>query len=162
MSLTKLIDINPNSFWGRLLRLPLRLLSGRAVVPVMSGINRGYKWRVGSNIHGCWLGIYESDKQQLMNLLVTQGMIAYDIGANAGFYTLGLARLVGSGGRVCAFEPLAENAANILDHLRLNCCSNATLYQVAVSDQNGLSAFHVGKSNSTGHLGDGGGIGCRL
>ena len=156
MSHTKLIDISPNSFFGRLLRLPLRLLPDRMVVPVLSGINKGYSWRVGSNIHGCWLGTYESDKQQLMNLLVKPGMIAYDIGANAGFYTLALARLVGSGGAVCAFEPLAENAANILEHLRLNRCSNATLYQVAVSDQNGLSAFHVAQSNSMGYLEGGG------
>lgn len=156
MSHTKLIDISPNSFFGRLLRLPLRLLPGRMVVSVLSGINKGYRWRVGSNIHGCWIGTYESDKQQLMNLLVKPGMVAYDIGANAGFYTLALARLVGSGGAVCAFEPLAGNAANILEHLRLNRCSNATLYQVAVSDQNGLSAFHVAQSNSMGYLGGAG------
>ncbi len=157
MGFTKRVDTNPNTFFGRLLRLPLRLLPGRTVVPVLRGINRGFRWRVGSNIHGCWLGTYESDKQQLMNLLVKPGMIAYDIGANAGFYTLALARLVGSGGKVCAFEPLAENVANILEHLRLNSCSNVTLYQVAASDQNGLSAFQVAQSNSMGCLGGGGG-----
>lgn len=157
MRFTKLVDINPNTFFGRLLRLPLRLLPGRTVVPVLRGINKGHRWRVGSNIHGCWLGTYESDKQQIMNLLVKPGMIAYDIGANAGFYTLALARLVGRGGTVCAFEPLAENAANILEHLRLNSCSNVTLYQVAVSDQNGLSAFQVAQSNSMGYLVGGGG-----
>lgn len=156
LSFTTLTDISPNSFFGRLLRLPLRFLPGRTVVPVLSGINKGLRWRVGSNIHGCWLGTYESDKQRLMSRLVKPGMIAYDIGANAGFYTLALARLVGSGGVVCAFEPLAENAANILEHLRINHCSNATLYQVAVSDENGLSAFHVAQSNSMGYLGGAG------
>ncbi len=157
MSLTKLTDINSNTFLGKLLRLPLRLLPGRMVVPVLRGINKGYRWRVGSNIHGCWLGTYESDKQQLMSQLVKPGMVAYDIGANAGFYTLALARLVGNGGAVFAFEPYAENAANILEHLRLNSCGNATLYQVAVSDQHGFSAFHVShQSNSAGYLGGGG------
>jgi len=70
MSPAKWIDISPDTFFGRLSRLPLRLLPGRMVVSVLSGINKGYRWRVGSNIHGCWLGTYESDKQQLMSLLV--------------------------------------------------------------------------------------------
>lgn len=148
--------IAPDRFLGKLLRLPLRLLPGRAIMPVLSGINRGCRWRVGSNIHGCWLGIYESDKQQLMRLLTRPGMVAYDVGANAGFYTLALSRLVGGSGRVFAFEPLAENAANILNHIRLNHCGNTILYQVAVSDKNGLAAFLVEQCNSSGRLGGAG------
>ena len=148
--------IGPDTFLGKLLRLPLGLLPGGAVVPVLSGINKGYRWRVGSNIHGCWLGSYEADKQRLMGKLVKPGMVVYDIGANAGFYTLALARLVGKEGKVCAFEPLAENTANILEHLRLNDCTNTMLYQVAVSDRQGLSAFHIAQSNSMGHLSEGG------
>jgi FkbM family methyltransferase len=156
MSLTKLVDIRPHTTFGKLVRLPLRLLPGRTVMPILRGINKGYKWRAGSSIHGCWLGIYESDKQQLMKRLVKPGMIAYDIGANAGFYSLALARLVGSEGAVCAFEPLAENAANIIDHLRFNKCNNVTLYQVAVSDRNDLFAFHVAENNAMGYLGGNG------
>lgn len=152
----RLPELGPDGLLGKLLRLPLRLMPGRALVPVLSGINKGYRWRVGSNIHGCWLGSYEADKQKLMRQLVRPGMVACDIGANAGFYTLALARLVGTRGAVYAFEPLAENAANILDHLRLNRCSNTTLYQVAVSDQEGLSAFQVAQNNSMGHLGESG------
>lgn len=148
------VDARANSFFGKLLRLPLRFLPGRMVVPVLRGVNKGYRWRVGSNIHGCWLGTYESDKQQLMSRLVKPDMIAYDIGANAGFYTLALARMVGGEGAVYAFEPYAENALNILEHLQLNRCCNATLYQTAVSDQNGLSAFQVARSNSMGSLGE--------
>ena len=148
------VDARANSFFGKLLRLPLRFLPGRMVVPVLRGVNKGYGWRVGSNIHGCWLGTYESDKQQLMSRLVKPGMIAYDIGANAGFYTLALAHMVGGEGAVYAFEPYAENALNILEHLQLNRCCNATLYQTAVSDQNGLSAFQVARSNSMGSLGE--------
>ncbi len=148
--------IAPDRFLGKLLRLPLRLLPGRAIMPVLSGINKGCRWRVGSSIHGCWLGIYESDKQQLMRILARPGMVAYNIGANAGFYTLALSRLVSGSGRVFAFEPLAENVANILDHIRLNHCGNTILYQVAVSDKNGLAAFLVEQCNSSGRLGGAG------
>lgn len=152
MGLTKLTNINPKTLFGKMLRLPFKLIPKRTIVPILSGINKGYRWRVGSNIHGCWLGTYEADKQRLMNLLVIPGMVAYDIGANAGFYTLALARLTGNEGAVYAFEPLAENAANILDHLQLNCCKNTALYQMAVADRNSISAFQIAQSNSMGCL----------
>lgn len=151
-----MLNTRYNSLAGRLLRLPLRLLPKRAVVPVLSGINRGCKWRVDSSIHRCWLGYYESDKQQLLAELVKPGMVAYDIGANAGFYTLALSRLVGAGGSVHAFEPLEENADNIRDHLRMNACGNVILHQVAVSNRDGHSAFHVEACNAKGHLADDG------
>lgn len=151
-----LANIGTDRFLGKLLRLPLRLLPGRTVLSVRTGINKGYRWRVGSSIHGCWLGTYEADKQATLSQLARPGMIAWDIGANAGFYSLALARLVGSRGRVHAFEPLAENAANILDHLRLNRCDNVALYQLAVSDRNGLAPFHVAESNAMGHLSESG------
>lgn len=151
-----MLNIAHNSWLGWLLRLPLRLLPKRAVVPVLRGINRGFAWRVGASIHGCWLGHYEMDKQRRLSELVNPGMVAYDIGANAGFYSLAFSRMVGGQGSVHAFEPLAENAANILEHMRLNACANLSLYQVAVSDHDGFSAFQVAPSNAMGHLTDAG------
>lgn len=151
-----MLNTRYDSLAGRLLRLPLRLLPERAVMPVLSGINRGCRWRVGSSIHRCWLGYYESDKQRLLAALAKPGMVAYDVGANAGFYTLALSHLVGPGGRVHAFEPLPENAANVRDHLQLNACGNVVLHQVAVSDRDGHASFHVAASNAMGHLADDG------
>ncbi len=79
-------------YFGRssLLRAPLALIPKSAVVTVRSGINRGRKWIVGSNTHGCWLGHYERQKQELIGRLVKPGMTVFDVGANAGFYTLAL------------------------------------------------------------------------
>src|SRR5688572_27975846 len=95
--------ISPRSFWGALLRLPLRAIPKRTTVKVQSGINRGMKWIVGSSIHGCWLGTYELEKQPVIERFVRPGMTVFDIGANAGFYTLAFSRLVGEEGRVWAF-----------------------------------------------------------
>lgn len=61
------------SLFGRLLRLPLKLLPAGLTVPVLSGLNRGMKWKVGSSVHGCWLGFYEKDKQQLIARLIQPG-----------------------------------------------------------------------------------------
>lgn len=141
-----------DSLLGWVLRLPLRLLPVSAVVPVLSGLNRGRRWRVGSSIHGCWLGIYETEKQQCMARLVKPGMAAWDIGANAGFYTLALSRLTGPDGCVHAFEPLPENAASVREHLKLNDCTNANLHQLALSDRNGEATFLIRDSNAMGCL----------
>ena len=143
---------------GRVIRLPLKLLPKNLIVRVVSGINKGFKWRVGSTVHGCWLGFYESDKQQVIKNIVKRDMIIYDIGANAGFYTLAFSRLVGKEGKVYSFEPLAENANNILRHININKCNNTFLYQIAISDVDGMSTFNVNEtSNSMGSLSQTGG-----
>jgi FkbM family methyltransferase len=147
--------IPPDTLAGGLLRLPLRLLARDRVMTVRSGVNKGLQWIAGASVHGCWLGHYESEKQRILEGLVRPGMVAYDIGANAGFYTLAFSRLVGPSGQVWAFEPFPENAANLLRHLELNRVSNATLLQAAVSDRTELARFQAGPNNSAGKLGSG-------
>jgi hypothetical protein len=80
---------------GKVLRLPLRLLPKGMVVPILTGPAKGQKWIVGSSNHGCWLGTYELEKQAVLERFVKPGMTVYDIGAQAGFYSLFFSRLVG-------------------------------------------------------------------
>lgn len=119
---------------------------------VLGGPNRGLRWRTGSSVHGCWVGTYERDKVELLSRHVRPGMVAYDIGANAGYYTLLLSRLVGPSGRVYAFEPLPENLVNLLHHVTVNGLANCELVAAAVSDGNGLAGFQVAASNSMGSI----------
>lgn len=147
-----LSDLHPESMLGALVRLPLRLIPRSHVITVKGGLNKGARWIVGSNTHGCWLGTYESEKQNLVSKLVRRGMVVWDVGANAGFYTLAFARLVGDAGRVYAFEPFAENTNNLLKHVRLNRLSNATVIQAALGANTGLVGFCVAHSNSMGHI----------
>lgn len=140
-----------DSLAGRLIRLPLRLIPRDSDVRVRSGLNQGFRWRTGSATHGCWIGSYEAEVQRLPEF-VRDGMTCYDIGANAGFYTLALARLAGATGRVVAMEPLPENAANLLHHVRINHLPQVTIIQTAVSDEDGLAGFERHESPSMGHL----------
>src|ERR671930_32338 len=48
---------------------------------------------------------YEVFEVSLFKESLDAGMVAVDVGANVGYYTLIAARIVGSGGRVFAFEP---------------------------------------------------------
>jgi FkbM family methyltransferase len=153
---SRLSRLSPTSFLGALLRLPLRVIPKSAVVGVRSGINEGLRWVVGSSIHGCWLGHYEIEKQAVVRRLVKPGMKVFDIGANAGFYTLAFARLVGERGHVWAFEPLAENVQNLRRHVALNGFTNVTVVQAAVSERAGVARFATAESNSMGRLAAGG------
>lgn len=137
---------------GRLLRLPLKLLPRGMMVSVCSGVNRGFRWMVGSSTHGCWLGTYEADKQDAVRRLAKPGMTIFDVGANAGFYTMAFSRLVGAKGRVYAFEPLAGNVANLLKHVAINNAGNVTVIQTAVADRSGIVAFQRGANNAIGMI----------
>ena len=136
------------------MRMPLRLLPRRTVLTVRRGLNRGVKWVTGSSTHGCWLGTYEFEKQMALQRFVKAGMQIFDIGANAGFYTLAFSRLCGDRGKVWAFEPFAENVTNLLRHVELNGLGNVTLFQVAVAEKRGMTGFRISESNAMGKLSD--------
>jgi FkbM family methyltransferase len=140
---------------GRILRLPLRFMPRSATVRVMSGPIRGMRWKVGSSVHGCWLGSYEADKVEIVMRSVRPGMTVFDIGANAGYYTLLFSRQVGPTGRVFAVEPLPENGASLLHHVRVNGIANTRVISAAMGAMAGWMNFQVAGSNSMGHLGGG-------
>jgi FkbM family methyltransferase len=77
------------------------------------------------------------DKREISILreYVKQDDVVLDIGANIGFYTQILSRLVGNGGKVYAFEPDLLN----FKRLQKNCGSlpNVALNHKAVSDSTG-------------------------
>jgi len=147
-------SIPSTSFPGWFLRLPLRLIPKTSIVRVRAGLNKGMKWIVGSGTHGCWLGTYESEKQSALKQFVKTGMTVFDIGANAGFYTLAFSRLVGVEGQVWVFEPSAENAEYLLRHISLNQLHNVNLIQAAVSDKIGIIGFQITGCHATGHIVD--------
>gem|GEM_PF-6605628 len=108
---------------------------------IRRGPAKGMKWIVGAATHGCWLGTYELDKQNSLQKFVRPGMIAYDVGAQAGFYTLILSRLVGDKGRVFAFEPNARELTYLIRHVSLNRLRNVEIVQAAVGEKSGMVPF---------------------
>jgi FkbM family methyltransferase len=144
--------ISDHSYFGKALRLPLRLIPEAAVVPVLQGPLRGKRWRVGSSNHGCWLGSYEYEKQRVLQRSIKPGDVVYDIGANVGFYTLLASTLVAEHGRVYAFEPLPSNLEDLRNHLKLNRIRNSTVIEAAVSSRDGEAYFDPSMNRSQGRL----------
>ena len=143
---------------GKLFRLPLKLIPAKTVLPILQGKLKGKKWIKGSSINGCWLGTYEFDKQILFEKYVKPGMVVYDIGANAGFYTLLSAVLTGSNGKVFAFEPVPQNIFYIKKHLGLNKITNTVVVEKAVSDKISKLKFDLSSNPSMGHFSENGKI----
>jgi FkbM family methyltransferase len=140
----------------RLVRLPLQLVPAGTVVPILTGPARGSLWIVGTLTHGCWLGTYERRTQAQLVYGLRPGDVAYDVGANAGFFTLLMSKLVGPAGRVHAFEPHPRNLENLHRHLALNNVANVTVHPVAVGDKTGKATFHCSDDSATGRLARGG------
>jgi len=142
--------------FGRLLRMPLRLIPPTAVVPVVSGPGRGMRWIVGSAPHGAWLGTLERDKLFRFMARARPGMTVWDIGANVGLYTLPSARAVAPAGCVVAFEPMPRNLHFLRRHLALNGLAGVAVCEVAVSDRAGTLRMKEGDSPSEFHADPGG------
>lgn len=140
------------SLLGRLCRLPLALLPKGMVLPILQGPCKGMYWVVGSSTHGCWLGSYEAPKMRAFGKAIRPGDVVYDIGANAGIYTLAASRLAQPEGGVVAIEPLPRNIALLRRHLKLNSCRNVTVLPIALSDENGEALFDDSCNASMGHL----------
>jgi FkbM family methyltransferase len=155
MVLRNLSAIPGNTFLGKVLRLPLRLIPGNAALPVLAGRLRGYRWIAASSTHGCWLGTYEYEKQVLFETMINEGSTVFDIGANVGFYTLLASSLTGPNGKVVAFEPVPRNLHYLKQHLHLNQITNVTVIEAAVADQTGTTEFDESNSSSTGRLAPG-------
>src|SRR4030065_1824716 len=145
-------NIDNRSLVGKILRLPLRLIPKNMIVPILQGPMKGLRWRVGSSNHGCWRGTYELEEQLFFMRLVQTGMIVWDVGANAGVYTLLFSRLVSESGTVVAFEPLPSNFDHLMIHLKANRFTNVKVIQAAVSDRKGVTGFSTGSSNSMGMI----------
>jgi FkbM family methyltransferase len=143
--------LSPTTKLGRLARYPLKLVPPTMVMPVLTGKLRGKRWIVGSGIHGCWLGWYESEKQRVISKEVRPNTVFYDVGANVGFYSLLAAVLVGPG-KVFSFEPLPRNISYLKRHLALNHASNVDVQELAISDKNSAAKFSVEKTGYMGHL----------
>ncbi len=114
-----------------------------------SGPLEGFRMRVDWRNHrGFVYGSWEPDVVDAISDHVSEGMLVLDVGAQSGFYTLLLSRLVGSSGKVVAFEPLPANFRVLVENIEMNGLQNVTARPEAVVDKPGTMEFNVPPKDS--------------
>jgi FkbM family methyltransferase len=138
-------------FFGRLqFRLPVvgpliglvgrRLVAGEGTIK--HGVGAGLKFDATGLAPGFVLGTTDPREQEALARYLKPGGVFYDIGANAGFFCVLAARLVGPEGAVYAFEPHPANAARIRKNSTLNGFA-IQVVEAAVCDSVGQTTLHL-------------------
>ena len=96
-------------------------------------------------------GLYEKYETNLFKRVVSEGMTVVDLGANIGYYTLLLAKLVGRGGKVFAFEPDPDNFSLLLKNVEANGYDNVIPVRKAVSNKTGATKLFLCRENKGDH-----------
>jgi FkbM family methyltransferase len=140
---------------GGLLRAVARSFKEGSIVQISTGHAAGYLWkRHRRYVNGYWVGHYELPIQEALVRSLGPGMVFFDIGANAGFFTLVGAKRVGSSGRVVAFDPMPENIDSIREQIELNNLKNCRAELLALGEVEGVAPFCFDRPGSSiAHLG---------
>ena len=107
---------------------------------------------IGYNV--TFFGTYEPELRALMRRYLPPGGVAIDVGANVGWHTLLMARLVGSSGRVLAVEANPSVRERLAEHLKANHLSNVAIVPSALGGKAGKLRFLAPPVDSIG-AGDG-------
>jgi len=109
-----------------------------------SGALEGYRMKVDWTKHRSFgYGTWEHEVVSVISEKVKPGMVALDIGAQSGFYSLMLSKLVGPKGRVIAFEPLPANFRMLEENVALNGATNIQTQHQAVGEHSGEGDMEV-------------------
>jgi FkbM family methyltransferase len=100
---------------------------------------------------GWKLGRLEAAERALIARVVQPGMTVVDVGANVGLHTVGLARRVGSGGRVHALEPDPENFRLLERTVRDAGLSQVRLHRQAAGERAGEQSLYLSAVNRGDH-----------
>lgn len=96
-------------------------------------------------------GIFEEKSTLAVKRLVKKNDIVLDIGANIGYYTVIFSHLVGSNGKVLAFEPTKHYRKILKQNLRVNRILNCKVFDFGLSDRKEQQKICIGDCSATIH-----------
>jgi FkbM family methyltransferase len=131
-----------------------RLIYSRGrVVTIRFGPLSNYKW-VCNEDHQFWmpLGLYERETTKWLMKSIKSRDVFFDVGANAGYFSLLGSKYVGEEGKVISFEPIPLNCKIIEEHLVANNVNTVVVENLAVSKDTGTVNFTIEHNNPTSHM----------
>jgi FkbM family methyltransferase len=140
-------------FTGPVIRWLARdVLAAQGVI--RNGVGAGLNFDARHGSFGYLVGTTEPEEQAILAKYLKPGGVFYDLGANIGFFAIIGAKLVGSAGRVYAFEPNPECAAQVKRNAELNGFAHVEVIEAAVSSQSGRTRLHLGSTNLSSSIAD--------
>lgn len=147
-------QVGRTPFLGSTLRWLARRYREGSIVTIKTGYLAGHRWmRRHRHVNAYWVGNYELPIQKCLTRELKPGDVFYDIGANAGFFSLLGSKCVGQKGHVFAFEPLPENIETLKSQLEVNHIANCAVVEAAVSDSVGTVGLCQGPHSSMAYIG---------
>lgn len=98
-------------------------------------------------------GACEPEVVQLMARVLREGDVAVDVGANIGFFTILMAKLVGPTGSVLAFEPGPQNKIKLADNVQFNKLTNVNLVHRPLWSEDATVTLHLAQDSGLNSLG---------
>lgn len=112
------------------------------------GKNRGRWIEYDESINlDMMFGLHEPNSFEVFRQVIRAGMTVVDIGANVGYFSVHFDKLVGSEGKVYAFEPVPATFCALERMISRNNCERTTLIQKAAANINGEVEFFVGHTH---------------
>jgi len=120
-----------------------RLLEPTGFNQLVRGRDAWYLYNVNDSYIGRSIekyGEYAGIEARFLARLCNDGDVVFEVGANIGAHTVTLARRVGSGGRVLAFEPQRLAFQSLCANVALNSLANVDCYWAALGERRGTIA----------------------
>lgn len=96
-------------------------------------------------------GQFEPASTRAIERLVKKGDVVIDVGANIGYYTVWLSKLVGASGKVIAFEPTRHFGDVLRRNIEANRLSNVEIVNFGLSNKSQGLLIDIGPSSATLH-----------
>lgn len=119
-----------------------KMLTGNEVFEI-----QGFRMKRGKTTRLMILtGEHEPATTDLIKLIVKPGMHVFDLGANIGWFTLVLSKLVGNNGHVYSFEPDPYLFEILKENIKLNGLENVSIFPLAISNKTGIGKLNLNSS----------------
>ncbi len=125
------------------------------MLKIRSGPLEGRKWKASSGIRFI-KGTYEPKNVEAIQKTVREDDVAYDVGAHVGYFSVLMGDIVGSRGKVIAFEPRGLNLGYLRKHVAVNNCENIQIVSKALGDHSGHAKLETRTGSGTGYVSESG------